>query len=598
MMNTVKVLTGILLLCCFCSLSSQEPPQEALLEKANRSEASVEKVDALNRLGLHFAPYDYSKALYYLQEARSIAMELDYLHGEAEADYFSSRVYYYQDDYLISKKYLTKAESNYLKLDDLDGMADVYFALGELELLFGDYIKAMDSYQRALQLEKETSDVRGQAILLNCISGIHREQGNLKAAMNYSNESLKIRKSIQDSAGLATNYTSLAYIYEKKNRLDSAVFYAKKGMKIRMAMNETRRVASSSYVLGRLYNAKGQAEQALTYLNKAHSIFKVLEDKTGMIIVLLEKGKAFSLLKEPNKSKKMVEEAHELAVLTKNKNLIKDTYRDISDYFINSGDFKNGYEYYVKYKILEDSILNWRKSKLIEEMELRFQNQQKDSQIDKLKTANQLQQKNNIILWLILIVIFIVSAFIFYLYRMKSHNLSRNQLLMQKEKIIHQKEQEMQEKERLSLEEELEIKNRELGAKILSMLRTNEMQASLVQRLGKLSTFVGNDKKALKELNGIIRELENHSAENLWEEFDKTFQSIHSEFYTKLLDLCPELTPSEIKIAAFLKLNLNTKEISALTFKTESGIKSTRHRLRKKLNISSEDNLVGFLMKL
>jgi tetratricopeptide (TPR) repeat protein len=597
-MNTVKVLTGILLLCCLHTSLSQEPPGKALLEQANSSKASIEKVDALNRLGLYYAPYDYSKALYYLQEARSIAMELKYLPGIADADYNSSRVYYYQDDYVISKKYLIKAERNYQKLDDQQGMADVYFAMGELEMLFGDYIKAMEAYQKALQLEKESEDLRGQAILLNCIAGLHREQGNLDPAMSYSTQSLDIRKNIQDSAGLATNYTSIACIYEKKNRLDSAEFYAKKGMEIRMDMNDTRRVASSSYLLGRLYNVKGQVKNALDYLNKAHTIFKELEDKTGQIIVLLEKGKSFSLLNDPDQSKEMVEKAHEIALLTNNKNLIKDTYRDISDYFIHSGDFKEGYAYFVKYKILEDSILNWRKSKLIEEMEMRYQNQQKDAEIEHLKTANQLQQKNNIILWLILIVIFIVSAFIFYLYRLKSQHLSRHQSLLIKEKSIHQKEQEMQEKERMTLEEQLEIKNRELGAKILSMLRTNEMQANLVQRLSKLSAFVGNDKKALKELNGIIRELENHSAENLWEEFDKTFQSIHSEFYTKLLDLCPDLTPSEIKIAAFLKLNLSTKEISALTFKTESGIKSTRHRLRKKLNISSEDNLVSFLMKL
>jgi len=64
------------------------------------------------------------------------------------------------------------------------------------------------------------------------------------------------------------------------------------------------------------------------------------------------------------------------------------------------------------------------------------------------------------------------------------------------------------------------------------------------------------------------------------------------------LEICPQLTASEIKIAALLKLNLSTKEIAAITYKTEDGIKSTRYRLRKKLNLSGDENLIPFLMKL
>jgi DNA-binding CsgD family transcriptional regulator len=58
------------------------------------------------------------------------------------------------------------------------------------------------------------------------------------------------------------------------------------------------------------------------------------------------------------------------------------------------------------------------------------------------------------------------------------------------------------------------------------------------------------------------------------------------------------LSATEIKIAALLKLNLTTKEIAAITFKSDGGIKITRYRLRKKLALTSDENLVPFLMKI
>jgi DNA-binding CsgD family transcriptional regulator len=76
------------------------------------------------------------------------------------------------------------------------------------------------------------------------------------------------------------------------------------------------------------------------------------------------------------------------------------------------------------------------------------------------------------------------------------------------------------------------------------------------------------------------------------------FGRVHANFYGELLRICPELSPSEIRIAALLRLNLSTKEMEALTFKSESGIKSIRYRLRKKLGLDSDDNLTAFLIRI
>lgn len=159
-------------------------------------------------------------------------------------------------------------------------------------------------------------------------------------------------------------------------------------------------------------------------------------------------------------------------------------------------------------------------------------------------------------------------------------------------------ESELKDKEQQILKEQLEAKNRELASKALEMLRINETIESIIGQLDKHSRCNHDNEQLTQYIRGIISGLESQLKNNSWNEFEKIFKNIHSAFFAKLLEICPDLTPTEIKIAALLKLNLNSKEIAALTYKSEAGVKSTRYRLRKKLQLTSDDSLIPFLMQL
>lgn len=93
----------------------------------------------------------------------------------------------------------------------------------------------------------------------------------------------------------------------------------------------------------------------------------------------------------------------------------------------------------------------------------------------------------------------------------------------------------------------------------------------------------------------MIRQLKYSHNNESWEEFDLYFQEVHSEFYEKLSSNY-QLTPNEMKLAAFTKLKLSSKEISSLTGQSIRTIDVGRYRLRKKLGITnSEVNLTTFL---
>ena len=83
-----------------------------------------------------------------------------------------------------------------------------------------------------------------------------------------------------------------------------------------------------------------------------------------------------------------------------------------------------------------------------------------------------------------------------------------------------------------------------------------------------------------------------------WKEFEVRFQQVHTDFYKKLTNKYPYLTSNDLKLCAFLRLNMSTKEISAITFQSYNTLSTARYRLRKKLGLDDHANLVSFLSQI
>jgi DNA-binding CsgD family transcriptional regulator len=100
-------------------------------------------------------------------------------------------------------------------------------------------------------------------------------------------------------------------------------------------------------------------------------------------------------------------------------------------------------------------------------------------------------------------------------------------------------------------------------------------------------------------LRGILKSIRNGERTQEWKEFETRFTQVHQDFYNKLEEQFPDLSPNERKLCAFLKLNMTSKDIGAITHQSLHSIEVARTRLRKKLNLTgSDENLVAFLARL
>lgn len=555
------------------------------------------KVNLLLRLGENYCSKENSKALLYLQEAYTIATANNYRKGIAKSLLWQGRVYYYTDEYPLALKYLGKAKTQLEKLNDVENLSFLHFAEGEIFKIRGDYIHAIESYQKAIELAELTGEKKHTSTYYSSIGTVLLNRNKIEKAIYYFKKSITIKSEIGDESGVSNILTCLGMAYERLNKLDSSLIYHNKALAIRKHLNMNRAIASSEYNIAGIHLKLGNYDKAEKSLLIALNNYAALEEKTGVITTNLSLALVNDKQGKPD-AISIAEGALNMASRIDNPRLISHGYQVLSEIYNNRKDYKKAYEYFKRHTIIQDSLFSTEKERILTEMEEKYQSELKDNEILLLKEKSRIQRNNNILLVVLLIVLLLMTIILIFMFRYKSTAFKRQQKVLEQESVIHVQESKIIENENLILQEKLESKNRELASKALEMIRFNDTISDIIAKLESLNNKMDKNPEIERPIKEIINNLENHTKQNIWTEFEKIFKNIHSGFYDKLLDICPDLTATEIKTAALLRLNLNTKEIAAISFKSEGGVKTIRYRLRKKLNLGADEKLIPYLMQI
>ncbi|MCM0666627.1 helix-turn-helix and ligand-binding sensor domain-containing protein [Flavobacterium tyrosinilyticum] len=204
--------------------------------------------------------------------------------------------------------------------------------------------------------------------------------------------------------------------------------------------------------------------------------------------------------------------------------------------------------------------------------------------------------------WMILLYLLAVGAVLFFYYKwnklryMQKLKLQAEELKHQREilKMELKKENELniQEYEKHILELELQAKSSEVAGKSLSIAKQTEM-------IDKIQGILETEKDFGKLKNEIRKAIKiNEVNKHEWETFETNLNQIHNEFIINLSKKYPQLTPKDIKLCVYLKMNLSSKEIAPMMNISFRGVELHRYRLRKKLNLTQDENLSKFLLTL
>lgn len=142
------------------------------------------------------------------------------------------------------------------------------------------------------------------------------------------------------------------------------------------------------------------------------------------------------------------------------------------------------------------------------------------------------------------------------------------------------------------LEIDFENKSKELATSTMNIINKNEILNNIRENLEQSENKDVHIKKVLK----IIEE--NLNEEDTWNLFVETFNNTDKDFLKKIKELHPSLTPNDLKLCAYLRLNLSSKEIASLLNITIRSVEVKRYRLRKKMNLEHESGLVEYILQL
>lgn len=143
---------------------------------------------------------------------------------------------------------------------------------------------------------------------------------------------------------------------------------------------------------------------------------------------------------------------------------------------------------------------------------------------------------------------------------------------------------------------ELEHKRRELVSSTMHLVMKNETITSIQSALKTIRNSTDNP-TTRKQIDDLISMIMNDTnTDETWDQILFHFNSLHTDFLSRLKATYPELTKSDIKLCVYLKMNLSSKDISAITNTTIRGVEASRYRLRKKFNLSRDMDLVDFLI--
>ena len=210
-------------------------------------------------------------------------------------------------------------------------------------------------------------------------------------------------------------------------------------------------------------------------------------------------------------------------------------------------------------------------------------------------------------LWAKIFYVLIFAAGIYFLYRLQESKFKLQQVKYEEEQkrllYIHELERNKTESEIIALgneklEAEINFKNSELASSAMHLVKKGELLTKIKSELLQVMKGIENP-KATADVKKMLKSLsEDDNMDKEWEHFSKHFDKVQSDFLVAVKEKHPGITGNELKLCAYLRMNLSTKEIAQLMNISVRGVEISRYRLRKKLLLASETSLFDYLISI
>jgi len=563
------------------------------LESILATSKGTKKVDILNKLSAVNKKTSIDKSFDYGRQALTLSKDISYNKGEAYAFFNIGMGYHYIKQYDSALIILKDAVNLFEDNNDSLQMSRTLSNIGTIYNNFSDYDNALDYSLRSLTIVEKLNNIEQIAYSLNNIGNIYFYRLNHSMALKYYTEAFNVSKNLDDKMFQASILNNLGAVYANLDNNKKAIQLYSDALKYYSEIDKKSGMCNTLNNIGIVYTEMEKKDSAFYYFNKSLEIAEEISDAYSLANTSLNIAYLYINAENFEKADHYLSNALQQAKKIKANDIIRHIYRSYAELYSGMDNFEQAFYYQTFYLQIHDSIFNEESGKRIADMEVKYETEKKEQQIIKLEEEKEFREK---ITWYLkitsaaLLLTVLISIYTFYL---KIRN-SRHKLQISKtEKQKQELELAKKTLENENLEKDLELKHKELTANAMNLIRNIEANSNLFDELSSLNATAKDEQK--EKIGKIIRTYKIKSQDKGWKEFELRFGQVHKSFYQNLSKRFPDLSPNDKKICAFLRLNMTSKDIALLTYKSVNTINQARKRLRKKMNLSPEENLITYL---
>jgi tetratricopeptide (TPR) repeat protein len=481
------------------------------------------------------------------------------------------------------------------KNSSLHEQALLHLSLGiELENT-GEYSDAFTIYLQTLEEYKQLQDNRFIARTLNSLGSICNTLNLFSLAEYYYSEAIKnITPESHEYIQVKSNlYRAQFHSNKSEIAIDSMLYL------IEIAEKENREeLLPALYLNIGSYFVRSDREKASQYFAKLQTLDF---DSPRMLAALYINMGAFYGAKEDfSKALYYFRDAQKTAEENNNLGMLSAIYRNISLLFEELNRLDSALFYAKKHTQIVQTIRSHTVA--IEIHQKLITSTLEVHQNELIITKQQITLKNRQVAIIVIVsgsIILLILFFLLFINQQKRRKISENRELATKleyEKKVQQYEKRQRKLEKEKQEEILDAKTREITSYSLLVSNKNNILNQIKETNAQIFDNKENAAEIAKKTDEIIRN--NLNIDEEWDTFKMHFDKVHQHFFEKLKQSCSNLTEENLKMCAYFKIGMTTKQIAQLLHVDPHSVIISRYRLKKKLQLSDGESLDDFVRNL
>jgi two-component system, NarL family, sensor histidine kinase UhpB len=280
--------------------------------------------------------------------------------------------------------------------------AEINSNLGSVFLATGDKEQASKYFFKALELYENQNNLSGIGETYSNIASVHYLIGKVDKAIEYQKKGIEVRELADDKSGLVIANNNLSQLYLLKGNVSQSLIQIKQAVAYAEELNNPKSLGVAYGGMTTYYSYTGKFSEALLWQKKAMGLYEKIDDKQQLSRLYVSAANLSNAMKDSTLAVSYFDKALEISKAMANKENVGNVYEKMSNFYNHHNDHKKALKLYKTFILYKDSINAKSNLSKIEELQMQYNTEKKDNQIQSLQIeqkikALQLEKQNALI---------------------------------------------------------------------------------------------------------------------------------------------------------------------------------------------------------